>query len=79
MFAHYLIASSVSGQNIQINTGTTNNVALSTDLAGSNDPGFSCASGSNAIKTMVDESYAHTSSSLTLKISTTGGMWWGIK
>lgn len=80
LFAHYLLASSAT-ENIRIDVdGTVNNVAVATSLSGSNNPGFSCAGQSNVIKTMVDKSYTHSISTLTLKLdlsSTT--LLWGIK
>jgi len=83
MFAHYFLTNSAT-ENIQIyRDGTTSNVPISTSLTGSNNPSFSCGPGSNVIKTMIDQSYAHSASTLTLRISTTdtsgNGYYWGIQ
>ncbi len=79
LFVHYYFAQSGS-QNIGIYMdGTTNNVPFNVDLTGSNNPGYSCGPATKAIRTMVDESYAHTAAGLTLRVSTSGSAWWGIK
>jgi hypothetical protein len=83
MFVHYFLASNAN-ENIQISLdGSTNNVPLVGDLSGSNNPAFSCGPNTNALKTMVDQSYPHSASSLTLRLLTTdssgNGFWWGVK
>jgi hypothetical protein len=71
MFAHYYFATSVN-ENIYISVSSAAvNVPLSASFNQANNPNISCISGAQAIQTMVDQSLTHTSSSLSLAITTT--------
>lgn len=71
MFAHYYFATSVN-QNIFIDVSSASvNVPLVGSFNLANNPNISCLSGAQAIQTMVDQSLTHTSSSLSLAITTT--------
>lgn len=82
MFAHYYFTSSSSVENIKIKIdSTTYSVPIGISLSGSNNPSSSC--GGSAIETMVDQSYTHTTTALTLQISTSNpnsnSVLWGIR
>jgi len=77
MFSHYVLTSNIN-QNIQISIdGTIYTVPVNVNLASSNNPALSC--GSTFIETYIDQSYSHSASSVTIRISTTGGYWFGIE
>lgn len=84
MFAHYFYATTSSTERIYISVGTSDAyVPMSGSWVGANNPSISCLGGWQVITTMVDQSLAHSGSSLTLNLHTTDssgyGFIWGFR
>ena len=83
MFAHYIQDSTSFNNNIRISYdgGTTyNDVGISVNMLNAFNPSIHCTSSNYlTIQNYIDESFTHTASTLDLRITTSGGVVFGIR